>query len=191
MASAAADPLARSGGPVREALAATLARLVRDVPDFPEPGVVFKDVAPLLADPEAFAAVAGALADRARDTGASLVAGIEARGFVLGAPAALAAGLGFVPLRKVGKLPGPTRSVAYGLEYGDAVLQIQADGVPRGARVLVVDDVLATGGTAAAAAALIRAAGGEPTELAVLLEIAFLGGRARVAPLPVSAVLSA
>jgi adenine phosphoribosyltransferase len=151
-----------------------------DVPDFPTPGVVFKDISPLLADHVAFAAAVDAVvAHHGRGT-VDKVAGIEARGFLLGAPAAYHFGAGFVPLRKPGKLPGALLEAAYDLEYGSAALQVQQDAFEPGERVLVVDDVLATGGTAAAAVTLVREAGARPVGLSVLLELGFLGGRAVV-----------
>ena len=130
-----------------------------------------------------------ALAEIVAVSNANKVAGIEARGFLLAAPVGLVAGVGLVPIRKVGKLPGDTRRVDYALEYGSATLEIQGDAVEPGDRVLVIDDVLATGGTAAAAAALLSAAGAEVTGLAVLLELAALEGRPRVAPLELQALL--
>ena len=154
--------------------------LLRDVPDFPTPGVMFKDIGPLLGDAHAFAAVVAALAARVIATGATVVAGIESRGFLLGAPAAVAAGVGFVPLRKAGRLPGPVATVSYDLEYGSAELEVQTTAIPDGARVLIVDDVFATGGTALAAAELIRTVGGAPVEIVVLLEIAALTGRVKL-----------
>jgi adenine phosphoribosyltransferase len=162
---------------------------IRDVPDFPQRGVVFKDINPLLADPLAFSIVVAALADQARELGVTRIAGVEARGFFFAAPVALAVGVGVLPIRKAGKLPGRTLGETYALEYGSATVEIQDGAVAAGDRILVVDDVLATGGTAVAAANLLRAAGAEPVALAVLLELTFLGGRERVAPLPVSALL--
>lgn len=162
---------------------------VRDVPDFPQPGVMFKDINPLLADPAAFRTVIAALAEGAGSLGVTKVAGIEARGFFFAAPVALELGVGVLPIRKSGKLPGRTISETYALEYGEATVELQEGAVTTGDRILVVDDVLATGGTAVAAAKLLGAAGAEPVGLAVLLELTFLGGRARVSPLPVSALL--
>jgi adenine phosphoribosyltransferase len=162
-------------------LDALLRSRVVDVPDFPTPGVVFKDISPLLADHVAFAgAVDAVVAHHGRGT-VDKVAGIEARGFLLGAPVAYHFGAGFVPVRKAGKLPKDTHEVSYDLEYGSAAIQVHRDAFAPGERVLVVDDVLATGGTAAAAATLVRAAGALPVGLSVLLELTFLPGRATVA----------
>jgi adenine phosphoribosyltransferase len=163
---------------------------IRDVPDFPQPGIIFKDIGPLLADGPALAQVVGQLADRYRGR-VDVVAGIEARGFVLAAPVAVALGVGFVPIRKAGKLPGLTHGIDYDLEYGSARLELAHDAVAAEQRVLLVDDVLATGGTAAAACELLTAAGGLVVELAILLELGFLSGRERLAGLPVHALLAA
>jgi adenine phosphoribosyltransferase len=161
-----------------------LSRLVRDVPDFPEPGVLFKDICPLLADRAGFSAVVDALADAGRsgagDVRVDKVAGVEARGFILAAPVALALGVGFVPVRKAGKLPGPTYSQSYALEYGEATLEIQRDCLAAGERVLLIDDVLATGGTLASTASLLSRAGGQLSAVAVLIELASLRGREAV-----------
>jgi adenine phosphoribosyltransferase len=169
-----------------------LARLVRDVPDFPEPGVVFKDITPLLADAAAFRAVVEALADAGRGADGEpvvdKVVGMEARGFILGAPVALALGAGFVPVRKQGKLPGRTHAVSYALEYGEATLEVHGDGVAAGERVLLVDDVLATGGTARAARELVEACGGTVTGLAVLMDLSFLPGREAIGDLPLASL---
>lgn len=154
--------------------------LVRDVPDFPAPGVLFRDITPLLHDIEALAAANDALARIGRNTEATLVAGIEARGFIFGVPVAERLRLPFVPLRKPGKLPATYASVAYELEYGSAELQAHVDPSVSGHRALIVDDVLATGGTALAAVRLIRQLGGEPVACAFLIELSALGGRARV-----------
>ncbi|ABD10752.1 adenine phosphoribosyltransferase [Frankia sp. CcI156] len=173
-----------------DAVAEVLRGHIRDIPDWPQPGVVFKDITPLLATPTAFGVVIGALADAARALGATTIAGIEARGFLLAAPVADRLGTGLVPIRKQGKLPGPTRSASYDLEYGAATIEIHADAVHDGDRVLLVDDVLATGGTAAAAHSLLAAGGGEVVGLAVLMELSFLPGRDRVAPLDVVSLLT-
>ena len=154
--------------------------LVVDVPDHPRPGVVFKDITPLLADAVTFAAVVDALVASAPGP-VDLVVGMEARGFILGAPLALGLGAGFVPVRKAGRLPRATLAGSYDLEYGSAVIEIHPDTVPSGARVLVVDDVLATGGTAAATVDLVTRAGGVVVGLSFLLEITALDGRARLA----------
>ena len=178
----------------RHRAAEALQRLVVDVPDFPEPGVVFKDIAPMLADHDAFTLVIEALADAGRDGAGSpivdKVVGMEARGFILAAPVALALGNGFVPVRKVGKLPRETRAVSYALEYGEATLEIQVDAIAPGERVLLVDDVLATGGTAKATEQLVRECGGEVIGMAVLIELGFLAGRETIGDLPVSSILT-
>jgi adenine phosphoribosyltransferase len=159
----------------------TLARLVVDVPDFPEPGVVFKDITPVLADHAAFTEVVEALAAAGRDgSGATVVdavVGMEARGFILAAPVALALGAAFVPVRKAGKLPRATYAESYSLEYGQATLEMHQDALDPGARVLLVDDVLATGGTVAATARLVERAGGVVHAVSVLMELSFLPGR--------------
>ena len=162
-----------------EKLEQLLLQHIRDVPDFPTPGVLFKDIAPLLADGPALSAVVGALADRyAGRVGA--VVGIEARGFVIAAPLAVALGVGFVPVRKAGKLPGPTLVGNYALEYGTASIEVQVGAFRRGERVVVLDDVLATGGTAEASCELVERAGAEVVEVAVLMELGFLAGRDRL-----------
>lgn len=153
-----------------------LDRHIRDVPDFPDPGVVFKDVTPLLLDHEAFSTVVDAVVMRFGRGQVDKVVGIEARGFILAAPVAYHMGAGFIPARKVGKLPGPSRQVSYLLEYGDATLEMHDDAIHPGDRVLIVDDVLATGGTAAATVDMVRQLGGEVVGCAFLLELGFLGG---------------
>lgn len=165
--------------PAEPTLVERAARLVRDVPDYPEPGVVFKDITPLLADGPTFAEVVAHMVQRAPE-GVDLVVGMEARGFIIGAPVAVGLGAGFVPVRKQGKLPRETLAGAYDLEYGSAVLEVHPDTISPGARVLVVDDVLATGGTAAATVALLEQAGGTVVGLAFLMELTFLGGRDRL-----------
>ena len=166
-------------------------QLLRDVPDFPRPGILFKDITPVLADADAFAAAIADMAAPWRDVRVDAVVGIESRGFILGAALALALHTGFAPVRKPGKLPAATLSLDYALEYGSDRLQIHTDALPAGARVLVVDDVLATGGTLKAALALVRQQGAEVLGAVVLLELGFLGARQRwddPAPLLAAAV---
>ncbi|MFC7550970.1 adenine phosphoribosyltransferase [Plantactinospora sp. GCM10030261] len=170
------------------------ARLVADriidVPDFPQPGVVFKDLMPLFADGDAFREVVdGIVAYHGRDS-FDVVVGIEARGFVVAAAIAYATGVGVVPVRKAGKLPRPAFAASYALEYGEATLEVHEDAFTAGHRVLVVDDVLATGGTAAATLDLVDRAGGTLAGFTVLVELSFLGGRERLAPCPVHALLT-
>ena len=163
---------------------------IRDVPGFPTPDVVFKDISPLLADHVAFAhAVDAIVAHHGRGT-VDKVVGIEARGFIVAAPVAYHFGAGFVPVRKQGKLPAATYARSYALEYGEATLEVHQDAFTPGERVLIVDDVLATGGTVAATAALIREAGGDVVGCSVVIELAFLGGRARLSPLDVHALVT-
>jgi adenine phosphoribosyltransferase len=151
--------------------------LVREIVDFPKPGIRFKDISPLLADGPGFAAAIAAMAQPWRDARLQAVVGIEARGFILGAPLARELGVGFVPVRKPGKLPGAVFEESYALEYGEDRLQVHRDALPAGARVLLVDDVLATGGTLAAAARLMARLQLELVGGAVLMELATLGGR--------------
>jgi adenine phosphoribosyltransferase len=165
-----------------------ISTLVRDVPDYPQPGVVFKDITPLLADGQAFSAVVDALA--AVYGPVDKVAGIEARGFILAAPVACRLGAGFVPIRKKGKLPGVTFAQDYDLEYGTATIEVLTDAFSPDDRVLVIDDVLATGGTARATVDLVHRTGAQVAGLAVLLELSFLNGRAKLPDLPVSALLT-
>jgi adenine phosphoribosyltransferase len=157
-----------------------LAQRVRDIPDFPKPGVVFKDVTPLLGDHVAFSTAVDWLVTHFGRGTVDKVVGIEARGFILGAPVAYHFGAGFVPARKAGKLPGPTRAVTYDLEYGVETLELHEDAVLPGERVLIVDDVLATGGTAAAATELVEALGGTVVGLGFLIELGFLGGASKL-----------
>ncbi|NML53579.1 adenine phosphoribosyltransferase [Streptomyces sp. R302] len=164
---------------------------IRDVPDYPKPGVLFKDITPLLADPEAFTALTDALAALCSAHGATKIVGLEARGFILAAPVAVRAGLGFVPVRKAGKLPGATLRQAYELEYGTAEIEVHAEDLAAGDRVMVIDDVLATGGTAEASIELIRRAGAEVAGVAVLMELGFLPGRTRLEPALQGAPLTA
>jgi adenine phosphoribosyltransferase len=169
-------------------LAGLLASRIRDVPDYPQPGVLFKDITPLLADPEALSAVIDALA--AMFGPVDKVAGIEARGFILAAPVALRLGAGFIPVRKKGKLPAATFAQEYDLEYGSAILEVHQDAFEPGDRVLIVDDVLATGGTARATAALIGRAGGAVAGIAFLMELSFLSGRDKLPGLEVKSLLT-
>ncbi len=172
---------------------------IRDVPDYPQPGIVFKDITPLLADGVAFAAVVTALAEGLVGPGADdaagadkidKVVGIEARGFILAAPVACRLDAGFVPVRKQGKLPAQTIAESYQLEYGTATVEVHADAFLPGDRVLVVDDVLATGGTAAATASLVRRSGAEVVSITVLLELGFLHGRAKLPGFEVRSLLA-
>ncbi|MGK5739712.1 adenine phosphoribosyltransferase [Micromonospora sp. URMC 103] len=173
-----------------EQTARLVASRVLDVPDFPKPGVVFKDLMPLFADGAAFREVIdGIVAYHGRDAFDAVV-GIEARGFVVAAAIAYATGVGVVPVRKAGKLPRAAYSASYALEYGEATLEVHQDAFTAGHRVLVVDDVLATGGTAAATLDLVERAGGTVAGFTVLLELSFLGGRERLAPRPVHALLT-
>ena len=153
--------------------------LIRDIPDFPQPGIGFKDITPLLADADGFAAAIEAMAAPWRGIALDAVFGIESRGFILGAALASVLGTGFVPIRKPGKLPARTHAQEYQLEYGSDRLEIHADAMPPGAQILVVDDVLATGGTLQAALALARQQGAQVVGAAVLVELESLHGRAR------------
>jgi adenine phosphoribosyltransferase len=159
--------------------AATVTRLVRDIPDWPQPGVVFKDITPLLNDPDGFTTVIDALVDAGSVPGLAIdrVIGVEARGFVFAAPVAYKLGAGFVPVRKPGKLPHDIEREEYVLEYGVDLLEIHRDAVRPGERVLVVDDVLATGGTAAATARLVEKLGGVVAGFSFVMELGFLDGR--------------
>ena len=181
-------------GSARERAEAVLHDLVVDVRDFPEKGIIFKDITPLLADADGLAAVVSALADAGRDEGGAVavdkVVGMESRGFILGAPVAVDLGVGFVPVRKAGRLPRPTHTVAYDLEYGTATLEIHQDAVGPGERVLLVDDVLATGGTLAATRQLVEACGGVVAAVAMLMELSFLPGRETVGDLPLTSLLT-
>lgn len=154
--------------------------LIRDVPDFPQEGIVFKDITPLLADPIAFSTVIDLIVVHFGRGNVDKVVGIEARGFILAAPVAYHFGAGYVPVRKKGKLPWETESEEYALEYGTAQLEIHRDSVKTGERVLIVDDVLATGGTARATAQLVERVGGKVVGIACLLELGFLDGRSKL-----------
>ncbi|MQA74597.1 MAG: adenine phosphoribosyltransferase [Solirubrobacterales bacterium] len=163
---------------------------VRDVPDFPRDGIVFRDITPLLLDPRASAAALGLLVEHARGHGPDLVVGIEARGLIWGGALAQALGVGFVPVRKPGKLPAETVSVAYELEYGVDALEVHADAIAAGVRVLVHDDLIATGGTAAATVEAVERLGGSVAACSFLIELAFLGGRDRLTGIEVRSLIS-
>ncbi len=166
-------------------------KYIRTIPDFPQPGILFRDLTPLLADASALRAMIGRLIEPYRASGVDIVVGMEARGFIFGSLAAWQLGAGFVPLRKPGKLPAAVESVSYELEYGSASLEVHRDAIVVGHRVLLVDDVLATGGTAAASVELVRRLGGDLVGCAFVAELAALGGRARLpAAVPVHSVLT-
>lgn len=171
-------------------MAALVAGRVLDVPDFPKPGIVFKDLMPLFADGAAFRQVVDGIVDYHGAGSFEVVAGIEARGFVVAAGIAYATGVGVVPIRKAGKLPRATHAASYELEYGSATLEVHQDAFVKGQRVLLVDDVLATGGTAGAALELVEQAGGLVAGFTVLMELGFLEGRKRLAPREVHALLT-
>lgn len=164
--------------------------LIRDVPDFPRQGILFKDITPVLRDPEALEACLRLLTERMQAFGADVVAGPESRGFILGAALATRLGLGFVPIRKPGKLPWRTRTAEYALEYGTDSLQIHEDAVGRGHRVILVDDLLATGGTMQACATLVAELGGEVAACGFMIELGFLRGRERLQPHRVESLIS-
>jgi adenine phosphoribosyltransferase len=157
-----------------------LARYLRDVPDFPKPGILFKDITPLLADPAAYAAAIEAMAAPFSEADVRRVVGIESRGFIFGSSLAQRFDVGFAPARKIGKLPWKTRSRSYALEYGEATLELHEDAVRPGEPVLIVDDLLATGGTARAVVELVRELGARVVGVSFLIELGFLGGRAQL-----------
>ena len=158
-----------------------LRSLIRDVPDFPKPGIVFKDITTLTKDPEGLRAAVDAIAERYAEASVDLVVGIESRGFVFGSAVAYKLGVGFVPARKSGKLPAQTVSAEYELEYGTDAIEIHRDAISSGQRILIVDDLLATGGTAAATAKLVSGLGGVIVAIAFLIDLTFLGGRDKLA----------
>ncbi len=166
-----------------------LARYIRDIPDFPKPGILFKDITPLLASPEAFRETINVIASHYRDRAIDAVAAAEARGFIFAAPLAMELHKPFVPLRKPGKLPYQTHALQYDLEYGSAELHVHVDGFVPGARVLLVDDLLATGGTMAAACQLIERAEAKVASCVVLVELTFLKGRDKLQPHEVFSVI--
>lgn len=166
-----------------------LVSAVRGVPDFPKPGILFRDITPVLADAELLAHVIGLFERRCREAGVDKIVGIDARGFLFGAAVACRMGLGFVPVRKAGKLPFDTISQSYELEYGEAVVEMHADAIEAGERVAVVDDLLATGGTAGAACSLVEKLGGQVAVCVFLIELEALGGRGRLAPRRIESLL--
>jgi adenine phosphoribosyltransferase len=166
-----------------------LQRFIRDVPDFPKKGVVFKDITPLLADPRALAAAVEQLAAPYAASGVQVVAGIESRGFIFGALVAQRLGAGFVPIRKPGKLPHKSLRQTYDLEYGSDAVEIHTDAVAKGQKVLMVDDLLATGGTMSAACSLVRKLGGQIVGVAFVIELCFLHGRDKLTGLPLHTLI--
>lgn len=163
--------------------------LIREIPDYPRPGVLFYDITPVLGNGPAFNAVLEEMVEPHRDSGVTKVAGIEARGFTLAAPIARILGAGFIPVRKPGKLPYDTRARTYALEYGEDALEVHIDAADSEDRVLIVDDVIATGGTAAAAVGLLNDLGADVVGLSVFIELTFLNGRDRLGELPLHALL--
>ncbi len=163
---------------------------IRDVPDFPKPGILFKDITPVLADPALFRIAVAHFVAACRKLAVGKVVAIDARGFIFGAAVAHELGVGFVPVRKKGKLPYHCESAAYRLEYGEATVEMHTDAIAPGERVVLIDDLLATGGTAAAALALIQRAGGNLVEVMFLIELAFLGGRKALGNAPIRALLT-
>ena len=160
---------------------------IRDIPDFPEPGIIFKDITPILRDVFLLEQSINLFAEHLQDKHVDLVAGIESRGFIFGTPLAMKLGVGFVPVRKKGKLPADTVEETYALEYGTATIEVHTDAIEKGQRVVILDDLLATGGTAAAAASLVQKLGGDVVEVDVLIELAFLNGREKLSGFPVFA----
>ncbi len=166
-----------------------IAAAIRDIPDFPKPGIVFKDIMPVLRDAELFRAAVQLIAEPWRQAGLAAVAAVDARGFIFGGALAYELGIGFVPVRKAGKLPWTTVAADYELEYGTATVEMHADGVRPGERVLLVDDLLATGGTAKAAISLIEKLGGVVVGIEFMVELCFLGGRQALAGYPVRSLV--
>ena len=166
-----------------------LREFIRDIPDFPKPGIAFKDITPLLGSPAAFRASIDALAEKFKDARIDTIAAAEARGFIFGAPLALKLDAGFVPIRKPGKLPYATVALEYQLEYGTDRLEVHTDAFTPGSRVLLIDDVLATGGTMAACCELIRQTGADVIGCAFLMELSFLDGRSKLAPHEVTSLI--
>lgn len=168
---------------------AEIRRAIRDIPNFPKAGVVFKDITPLLGNGALFKRTIDLLADRYRSQGVDIVLGIESRGFIIGATLAYTLGAGFCIVRKAGKLPYKTHSASYELEYGSDILEVHRDALPPRARVIIADDLIATGGTAAASAALVSKLGGTVVECAFVIELSFLKGRERLKPCGVFSIL--
>ncbi|HCU25467.1 MAG TPA: adenine phosphoribosyltransferase [Deltaproteobacteria bacterium] len=166
-----------------------LKKLVRDVPDFPKPGIIFKDITPLLTTPQAFRQIIDSLVERYRGKALDVIVGIESRGFIFGSVLAYALGKSLAIVRKKGKLPHTTVSYTYQLEYGEDTIELHEDAIPKNSRVLVMDDLLATGGTARAAAHLVEKMGGKVEELAFVIELAFLGGRKVLNDYPVFSLI--
>lgn len=166
-----------------------LAKYIRDIPDFPKPGILFKDITPLLAAPEAFQEAVDQLAEHYRGRGIEAITAAEARGFLFAAPLALKLKLPLIPLRKPGKLPYRTHALQYDLEYGRAELHVHVDGFAKAARVLVVDDLLATGGTLSAACQLVEKAGAKVAECAAIIELTFLKGREKLKPIEIFSLI--
>jgi len=166
------------------------ASLIRDIPDFPKSGILFKDITPVLGNATAFQEVIDCFVEQAQGLSPDVIVGVESRGFLFGAPVALALGVGFVPVRKVGKLPAPTIQEEYALEYGTAVVEVHRDAIHPGQRVLIVDDLLATGGTAAAAASLVEKLGGKVAGFSFLIELGFLSGRRALSGYAVQSLLT-
>ncbi len=173
----------------RERVVRELQAQIRAVPDFPIPGIVFRDITPILQDPRSFRACVDLFADHFKDMRVDVFAGIESRGFLFAAPVALALSAGFVPVRKAGKLPAAKFARTYDLEYGTATIELHRDAVRPGQRVVLIDDLLATGGTAAAASALLEEAGGTIVDMGFLIELDFLNGRRRLGGRPVTSFI--
>jgi adenine phosphoribosyltransferase len=167
-----------------------LRKRIRDIPDWPQEGILFRDITPLLADPEAFAAAVEALSAGFTDAGIEYVAAVEARGFIFGSAVAEKLAAGFVPIRKKGKLPWQTESITYDLEYGTDTLEVHRDAFTNGTRVLMVDDLLATGGTMAAACKLVEKTGGKVAGIVFLIELTALGGREKISGYDVTSIIS-
>jgi adenine phosphoribosyltransferase len=171
-------------------LSARLMSKIRDIPDFPKPGIIFKDITPILSDIELFQTVIDHFAERYRDAGIDAVVGMESRGFIFGAPLALALGAAFIPARKPGKLPYESIGVEYALEYGTARLEMHTDAFSPGQRVLVIDDLLATGGTARATRSLVEQLGGAVVSMCFVIELGFLNGREVLDGVPIQSIVT-